>query len=56
MPVPVGAVIVIVPVDTLHVGCVSVTVGIATTAGCGFIVADTAVEVQPPTFSFAMTS
>ena len=55
MPVPVGAVIVIVPVDTLHVGCVSVTVGIATTAGCGSIVAFTAPETQLAVVSFTIT-
>ena len=56
MPVPVGAVIVIVPVDTLHVGCVKTSVGTEGVTGWGFIVADTAVEVQPPTLFFTITS
>ena len=44
------------PVATLHDGCVKTSVGTEGVTGWGFIVADTAVDVQPPTFALAMTS
>ena len=49
MPAPVGAVIVIVPVATLHVGCdVALAVGTEGVAGWALTVTLVAVEVQPP--------
>ena len=51
-----GLVTLIVPVATLHVGCVKTRVGTEGVTGWGFIVADTAVDVQPPTFALAITS
>lgn len=40
---------VIVPVETLQVGCVTLTVGVAGEAGCGFICTlPDAGEVHPP--------
>ena len=41
-----GLVTVILPVVTLHVGCVTVVVG-ATGTGLAFIVVDVATDVQP---------
>ena len=55
MPAPVGAVIVIVPVATVQVGCtVTLTVGVAGVAGCAFTVTDAAAEVQPLLFFAVM--
>ena len=51
-----GLVTNILPVATLHVGCVKTSVGTEGVTGCGFIVADTAVEVQPPTLFLTITS
>jgi hypothetical protein len=46
--VPVGAVIVIVPVATVQVGCIRLTVGAAGVAGWAFItIFDDDAEVQP---------
>ena len=42
-----GAVTVIVPVATLHVGCVKVTVGVAGVAGCALMITLNAAEVHP---------
>ena len=39
-----------VPVATVHVGCVGVTVGAAGVGGCAFITAAVAVETQPKLF------
>ena len=44
------------PVATLHDGCVKTSVGTEGVTGCGFIVADTAVVVQPPTLFLTITS
>ena len=55
MPVPVGAVIVIVPVATLHVGCVKTSVGTEGVMGWGFIVADTADDGQLEAVSLTIT-
>jgi len=49
MPAPVGAVTVIVPVDTTHVGCVTETVG-AEGIGLALIVALVPNDVQPFVF------
>ena len=51
IPVPVGAVTVIVPVATLHVGCVvTEAVGTEGVEGCAFTVTLVDVEVQPDVF------
>ena len=50
MPVPVGAVTVIVPVDTVQLGCVNVTVGAAGDSGSVLIVALVPAEMQPSEF------
>ena len=50
MPVSVGAVTVIVPVATLHVGCVKVSVGTEGVEGCALTVTLVAVEIQPDVF------
>ena len=44
----------IVPVETAHVGCVTLTVGAAGLAGCTFTVALVAFEIHPSAF-FAVT-
>ena len=49
-PVPVGAVIVILPVGIPHVGCTEVTTGVAGVAGAALIVTDVAVEIHPVAF------
>ena len=51
-----GLVTNILPVATLHDGCVKTSVGTEGVTGWTFIVAETAVEVQPPTFALAITS
>ena len=43
------------PVATLHVGSVKTSVGTEGVTGWAFIVADTAVEVQPPALFLTMT-
>ena len=50
MPVPVGAVIVIEPVATEHVGWIKVATGAVGTAGAALIVTEVAVEIQPAAF------
>ena len=51
MPVSVGAVTVIVPVATLHVGCVVTdAVGTEGVEGCALTVTLVAVEIQPDVF------
>ena len=44
------------PVATLHIGCVKTSVGTEGVTGAVFIVADTAVDVQPPALFLTMTS
>ena len=51
---PEGAVMVIVPVATIQIGCVKVTVGAAGVAGWAFIVTVVPVEMQPAEL-FAVT-
>ena len=51
MPTPVGAVMVIVPVATAHVGCaVTEAVGAAGVGGCAFTVTEVTEEIQPLLF------
>jgi hypothetical protein len=50
-----GVLTVIVPVVTLHVGCVAVTVGALGTANIALITEGVAVETQPLTSSFTTT-
>ena len=47
IPVPVGDDIVIVPVATAQVGCVTVAVGAAGVAGCAFTVTLVTADTQP---------
>jgi hypothetical protein len=55
MPVPVGAVTVIVPVAKVHVGCaVTLAVGAAGVGGCAEINTRKLVDTQPALF-FAVT-
>ena len=55
MPVPVGAVTVIVPVATAHVGCaVTLAAGSDGVAGCAFTVTLVAEPIQPASV-FAVT-
>ena len=49
-PVPVGAVIVMLPVGVAHVGCTEVTTGVAGVAGATLIVTEVAVEIHPEAF------
>ena len=42
-----GVLTVMVPVATAHVGWVNVVVGAAGVAGCGLMVTDDAMEIQP---------
>ena len=46
MPEPVGVLTVIVPVETEHVGCVTVSVGTEGVTGCGFMVTAVAPDAQ----------
>jgi hypothetical protein len=54
MPVSVGMVTVMVPVETVHVGCWIMAVGTEGVVGCGLIVVLVAEEMQPTLF-FAVT-
>ena len=45
---PVGAVMLMVPVATVHVGCVRVIVGAAGVGGCAFIVTGVGWDTQSP--------
>ncbi len=49
-PVPVGAVIVMLPVGLAQVGCTEVTLGATGVAGAALIVTDVAVEIHPEAF------
>ena len=49
-PVPVGAVIVMLPVGVAHVGCTEVTTGVVGVAGAALIVTEVAVEIHPAAF------
>ena len=55
MPEPVGAVTVMVPVELLHVVCVTETVGTEGATGCGFIVAAVAADAQLDAVLFTTT-
>jgi hypothetical protein len=46
----IAEVTVIIPVASVHVGCVTVTVGAAGVGGCAFIVATVAEETHPAAF------
>jgi hypothetical protein len=54
MPVCVGMVTVIVPVETVHVGCWIIAVGTEGVAGCALMVVLVAEDMQPTLF-FAVT-
>jgi hypothetical protein len=45
-----GVLTVIVPVATVHVGCVGVAVGAAGVGGCALIVIDVAADMHPLAF------
>ena len=54
MPVPMGAVTVIVPVDMVQVGWINETIGVEGVGGWVLIVALVPAEIQPSAF-FAVT-
>jgi hypothetical protein len=49
-PIPIGEVTVIVPVATVQVGCVTLTVGATGIAGCAFTTAEIAGDVHSAEF------
>ena len=46
MPVPVGLFTAMVPVATLQVGCMILTIGVAGVAGCGLMVTEKEADTQ----------
>ena len=54
IPLPVGVLTVMIPLDIVHVGCVTEAVGVAGVDGCGLIVINAPALIHPSAF-FAVT-